>query len=344
MIRTPFILTSVVASLPLLWGCGGDDCFDPPAAGRQIAFESPEAAAHEATTTLTITEFRVRAIDGWNMLMDNVEVHRTGLNSWQYAPAVEWPGTPVDFYAVSPAWIGLKVNPWEKFFEVTDPGAVDVLASTRLGVTQQSGRLKLNFAHAMAQVSVRLFTSRSDVDVSVRQVSMNDIADFGRFHFPSFSTDASASREDVTDCWAIYNSTGPYRMLYDCAEGSILGGEPQEMCSTGIRYFLPIKFAPLVIGDYTHGSHMRIVCRMLDRESGAVVWPDSSTARWHLWADDPTWGVLYVSLADATPGGRWLAGRDYVYTVDVSDTDGSASRSLTKINADGSPVCLVEWM
>lgn len=309
-----------------------------------ISFESPDVDSHAATTTLTITEFRISAFSGWDMLMDNTEVHRTGLNSWQYSPAVEWPGTPVNFYAVSPAWIKLAVNPWEKYFEVTDPGLIDVLASTRLGVTQESGRLKLNFAHAMSRVAVRLFTSRTDVEVSVRSVSINDIADFGRFHFPSFSTVASADREDITSCWAIYNSTGPYRTIFDEESGCVLEPSPQEMCSTGIRYFLPIKFEDMVTGDYTHGSHIRIVCRLTDPATGLVTWPDASTPKWQLWADDPSWGVVYVSLADNTPDSRWLAGREYVYTIDVNRTDMEASRSLTNINPDESPICSVGWI
>ena len=81
---------------------------------------------------------------------------------------------------------------------------------------------------------------------------------------------------------------------------------------------------------------------MTDKSSGAVVWPDSSTPKWQLWADDTSWGVIYVSLADATPSARWLAGREYVYTIDVSGTESVSSRSLTKINPDGSPICTVE--
>lgn len=309
-----------------------------------ITFGSPDVDKHAGTTTLTITEFRVSALSGWDVVMDNTEVYRTGLNSWQYSPAVEWPGAPVDFYAVSPAWIKLTVNPWGKYFEVTDPGLVDVLASTRLGVTQESGRLKLNFAHAMARVAVRLFTSRTDVDVTVRRVSMNDVADFGRFHFPDFSTVASPDREDITSCWAIYNSTGPSRTVFDDETGCVLEPSPQEMCSTGIRYFLPIEFSDMVTGDYTHGSHIRIVCRMTDPSTGVTVWPDASTPKWQLWSDDPSWGVIYVSLADSTPSSRWLAGREYVYTIDVNGTGQRESRSLTKINSDGSPICTVRWI
>jgi len=338
--RLSLILTGVVATLPL-WGCGDDDCGPAMPQGGAITFESPSVDSHDATTTLTISEFRISSFTGWTMLMDNTEVYRTGLNSWHYSPSVDWPGTPVDFYAVSPAWIELKVNPWEKYFEVTDPGLVDVLASTRLGVTQESGRLKLNFAHAMARVAVRLFTSRSDVDVSVRQVSLNDIADFGRFHFPDFSTVSSPGREDISSCWAIYNATGPYRTVYDDESGHTLGESPEEMCSTGVRYFLPIKFAPFVSGDYSHGSHIRIVCRMTDKATGTVVWPDGSTPKWQLWADDTSWGVIYVSLADATPSARWFAGREYVYSIDVNGTEGVSSRSLTNINSDGSSICTV---
>ena len=69
---------------------------------QAIAFLDPDQRA--PVTTRTISEFKVWAeLDDWTPIMRDVTVRRTGLNSWRYSPAVDWPDRPVSFYAVSPA-------------------------------------------------------------------------------------------------------------------------------------------------------------------------------------------------------------------------------------------------
>ncbi len=69
------------------------------------------------TTTLNINNFKVSAYaqdayGTYHTLMDQVTVRRTGQNSWTYSPKVNWPGVPVDFFAVSPASVKVDNNAW----------------------------------------------------------------------------------------------------------------------------------------------------------------------------------------------------------------------------------------
>lgn len=87
-------------------GCARDESDLAPASGGirfeasadRMEREGETSQGNDVTTTYTIPDFRVSAFKQWETLMDNVVVTRTGINSWMYSPAVDWPeNDSVDF-------------------------------------------------------------------------------------------------------------------------------------------------------------------------------------------------------------------------------------------------------
>lgn len=194
----PIPAIALLAAVGLAAGCSDDSDLpvDDNAGDGKIAFD---ATRSEPTTTLTIPNFKVNAFKrnawgGHDKIMNNVEVIRVGLNRWEYSPAVEWPAEPVDFYAVSPMTVRLN----DEYFNQTVPynqtsngngdfwnaSDTDLLIAVRMGADQSSGRIRLNFRHALARVSLQLKTSDNDRQyVRVRRVTLEGRSE-GTFSFP----------------------------------------------------------------------------------------------------------------------------------------------------------------
>ena len=276
-----------------------------------------DSLSKEATTH-TIADFSLTAytnsIDGqYRQIMDNVTVIRTGLNSWTYSPLVEWPGTPVDFFAVSPASIGIVNNPWwYHTVNFSDPdAATDLLVAVNMGVTQNSGRVRLNFRHALAQINVSLRTSRPDVVIEVRRVSIKDVAVVGTF-------------------------------LIIAATQAIVPTSTPRPVGNGGKYIIPVEFSPLQMDSYIHGSRLELLVRFVDRATGHTLWPNADTPQ-ILRGEVPNCGLACFSLQDATPEARWYPGVDYNYSIDIDSYptvyEGSRSSSpFSSVNCRVTPM------
>lgn len=69
-------------------------------------------------TTSNLSAFNVYAYTGMasnpTLFMDNVEVTKTGSNTWTYSPLKYWPAhETVDFYALRPGFVGRLQRPAE---------------------------------------------------------------------------------------------------------------------------------------------------------------------------------------------------------------------------------------
>lgn len=292
----------MIAALGLIAACRQDDPAPPSSsASLQFAADGKEKEG-DVTTTYTIPDFRVSAFrnNEWGsaLYMDNVVVTRTGINSWIYSPPVNWPEEEtVDFFAVSPSSIKIDNNQWwyHTFRYDNREASTDLLISVRLGIYQTSGRIKLNFRHALARVQVRLKSSDTSSLISVSDVGIDNISLHGTFYFPVVTTSPETNRGELFNCWKTYNNQDDI-VVFRSEEGNTLVLDENPVVVSPMNLFmLPDSltvFNPDIIWE---GSHIMVNYS----EDG-----ERRTAR--------------IPIRDATPEHRWLPGQSYRYTVDLA--------------------------
>lgn len=326
MMKMPrlYILPLLAALLPAA-ACSESEPA-PQQHGSELQLEA-EADPHGGgpTTTLNIADFKVTAYKqgpwGPEMLMDNVTVTRTGLNSWVYSPPVDWPvGQKVDFFAVSPAWVTMNNNSWWEHvipFSARDDASTDLLVSVRTGVDQTSGRLKLNFRHALARVTLSLKCTLPGLTARVRNVALCNYADFGNFHYGDSTTSPGTNSGELYDCWRIYNTTSTYLTLFRAANDYIATG-PDPVTVRDDLYFIPFEMKSLTTSASWEATLLEVTYQVADEKTGEILWPKDGLFR-----------TAEVEIATATPEGRWVPGRSYHYVVDVGMPASRASAPLT---------------
>ena len=324
----PLILTVVAAVQVVATSCASRDADAPvpPDAAGMIDYSvaargitAPPGAP--VVTTENIPEFRIWAycFSQYNYftLMDGTVVKRTGLNSWTYSPAVEWPDRPVIFTAVSPADIDVSVNPyWREMIRYYQcDGKEDLLVARIYNPLQMSGRLKLHFHHALCMVTVQLRTSLPAGTVRVRSVHVCNVTTSGDYLFPDSGTNG-ATPEEITAGWDIYGMSSR-TALFDSPEGTLLDGSLLAADNQGRYFFIPSRLGKFDFDTYYNSSYLEVQYR-IENADGTTSWPDASTDRVLLSPDNPGYGVLRLPLGDTLPENRWYSGRCYSYSVDLS--------------------------
>lgn len=308
-------LTALVA---VLTGCSGTDLPDT-GGNERVEFDcTPRLIPGEVTDTYTIPDFRVSAFrnDQWGavVLMDNVVVTRTGINSWVYSPPVNWPeDQSVDFFAVSPASQTITNNQWwHHTFKYDNAGAdTDLLVSVKLGVMQTSGRIKLNFRHALAKVQIRLKCSDTDCNVSVAEVELCNLSQYGEFYYPSATTSPETNQGELFDCWHTYGAHEDI-VVFRPADGDAVD----------------LSTEPVTVGP----QNMFLIPDSLSVFNHGAIW--EGTHVYVRYSIDGNLSEARIPLREATPGFRWLPGRNYRYTLDLkpatrADTHDSAHTAAT---------------
>ena len=301
---------------------------------QAIAFLDPDQRA--PVTTRTISEFKVWAeLDDWTPIMRDVTVRRTGLNSWRYSPAVDWPDRPVSFYAVSPASFTMQdvYRAFTIYYKCT--GATDMLVAVRKDVLQTDGRIKLNFCHTLARITASIASPLKDTAVEVKRISIADVGEAGTFHVPDITTLPNQPPDNISDCWEVRNMNATDFALYDGGESPITLSAYPYTPLDGNEYMLPVRLTTLEYTGYIHGSAMRVTYRLIDKKSGEVIWPTSATPAHLRPAGDHSWGLANIPLKPATPGGRWLAGREYHYNITINGEPTFPPSTRTDASAPG---------
>lgn len=312
--------------------CSSDTPAEPTGASADaITFEAEVAALPRTTsgdpdrtsgvtTTENIPEFRIWAYDpyAYRYVMEGVVVTRTGLNSWTYTPTVDWPGNPVNFTAVSPASAPFTANPhWFDMIRYTNPGTEDLLVARVNGVSQTSGRLRLHFYHALAMVKVMLRNSLTTGKVRVKSVTVINVANYGQFYFPNEGISQTDPYGQLSQYWEVYG--GASRLpVFLSDEGTTLPVGTFAADNQGFNFFIPSKLYPFDFDTYYNSSYLEIDYRIEDAE-GHTIWPDASTDYRLISALNPGYGQLRLGLGEKIPDQRWLPGKIYRYSVDISD-------------------------
>lgn len=293
-------------------GCNEKD-FEYEGRGIQFAAEcgrSDTEAESVETTTYTIPDFRVSAFRnnqwGAENLMDNVVVTRTGINSWIYSPPVDWPeDETVDFFAVSPARFEIQNNQW--WFHTlryeNQECTTDLLVSVCKGAHQTSGRIKLNFRHALARVAIFLKNSHPSYSIGIKEVELCNFPKFGTFYFPINTTTPDTNNGELFSRWD-YHSAQDDITLFTTMPGDVMDiGEKPVQTGPGNLFMIPFKLTEMEGDIIWEGTHVRV-----------------------LYETDGTEKEIRIPLHASTPEHKWQPGKSYIYTIDLNPEQ-SESRS-----------------
>lgn len=338
--------TSIASAVALLAAACAQS--DEPASKPQALLDFEVAAPSSGpTTTLNIPNFNVCAYtsdNGYQMIMDNVKVRRTGLNSWYYEPAVKWPDKPVTFMAVSPMDIRINVNPyWHTTINYrTDNGHTDLVIAVKADAMQTDGRLRMNFCHTMAKVDISVVSTVPDTEVYLKEAILYNVCVGGEFYFPDFST--PAGHPDIDGCWPTYISDQAHGMFpyYIADEGRALRltDRPQHIDNQGNIFLIPFTFPPLHENNgHIAGSAIRLTCRFVSPATGEIIWPDKETPYQLLPdANNRDWGYIFFPLQDDSRTSGWRPGMNYNYRLTIAQA--GTLPALSSRNAPGNTVAL----
>lgn len=289
-------------------------------------------------TTLNIKNFRISAFNSSNphdLIMRNIEVTRDGFNSWTYSPAVEWPDYSIDFEAVTPSSEKIaSFGSWDWGYPSTvilnthHEGKIDFCVATSRQIHQQTGRIRLNFCHAMARVDIRLEADIPNASLVVKKIDFFNVCEESTFFFPKGSTYPRDEIGQLEGCWADWtqsnaNDTIAF-FISDSPEGLSVDTIMKSIGNQDNIFYIPHTFRPLMENNgYITGSGIRILCKVVSKATGKQIWPDKDTPYQLIpnqWAYK--WAYMYFPLSDTSlPSddyrNKWRPGYHYNYNIRI---------------------------
>lgn len=342
------------ASLLSLWSCAADSSYMPVSPGNEggVRFMAATAELGQGqgqdrgtqdvgiTTTRNIREFKVSAVykGQYNIitLLDNVVVRRVGLtNKWEYSPAVDWPGPPVNFFMVSPANTDWHVKNYGDGREAvisryTNDGKTDLLAAADYDMIEHPGPVKVNFRHTLARVEASMRSLLpEDYYLVVKMVYLTGVPLEGPYTWPTQSTDVQNTSDtgspEVSGKWETTGYVSHSNFTYTIFgspdpgnDGNIFrntGGSYLSLKGIGVQFMIPGRLMESRY-DEAHwlGANLMVVYRIAETGTDRTVWPAPGVTRdEYLFNNDKTWAQMPFPLREATPGNEWLSGIDYHY-------------------------------
>lgn len=353
-------ILSAASLLSLCQGCAADNADCPEATTEAIGFEAAPLSVltpDGVTTTLNIPDFKVTATykGEWNhiVLMNDVVVKRTGLNSWEYSPKVDWPGPPVSFYMVNPLSTDWAVKTWEpgaNIWQYDNNGKTDLVVAADYDAVSRSGPLKVNFRHALAHVSASLLTDIPEqYELRIKFVFISGVAMVGHYAWPTMSTnqqnpstigspensgvwEASGFNDYSNYIYTLFGNSDPEN------EGTVIpdsGNTMYPLNNTGIQFMIPHKLLPSKAESWGawNGANLIVVYRLINRSDNSVAWPSEATPLHNQLLSDKTWAIAPFHLADNETESQWLPGIAYAYRLTLhlpkELANGNASRAVT---------------
>lgn len=289
--------------------------------GHAISFSATAPKnARAATTTATLNSFMVYAFTGTKPLMEGVEVKRDG-GSWTYSPAAYWPDAPVNFFAFSPdissstQITGSGTNCIPGFYNYGD---IDLLYAVNMNEYAKPTPVAINFRHAMSQISVKLSSTNSTIQVRLYHVKLCNLFMKGTFDFPTATT--SPDTPEVTGTWSEYADKGDLLTYYNMEGYTILTRTPTDYTESNLNlsFFLPQQLEQVALenGNFT-GSYIEVDCEIYDTSSGAKLWPKADTPPYLLVSQSPAGRLIFpVRTTNVT---EWKIGYSYVYNIAINN-------------------------
>lgn len=214
--RKTFIFFASVAIVALS-GCSSEEIANMEtsvsnAIGFNLVGSNPVTRATPITSSnITDTDFDVFAFTSstehdepfmGTSESDGVKIVYKG-NKWDYENPAElayWPTAELDFYAVNPVssespYYGYTINKdkqqiicatFDEFGNDSGEQNLDVMYATAFNQTKNtnSGKVKLEFKHALSQVLFKAKTALDLMEVEVKEIKIHNIKFSGTFTFP----------------------------------------------------------------------------------------------------------------------------------------------------------------
>lgn len=286
-------------------------------------------------TTSNLSAFNVYAYTGMastpTLFMDNVEVTKTGSNTWTYSPLKYWPAhETVDFYAFAPAsWVGSD-GPLKPVAYDAYPGTEDIVYAVSPGLSGMSqgpnAQVLFNFRHALAKITIKMSSSNAELLVKVSNVALANICTKGNFNFPSGSTAEAASAENV-GTWTDQNTPVAYLFHMSQAEDDLISltTTPTDMGDTGMglggaKFVMPQHLTWRSNGS-GNDTYITVMCSVYDAKSGAKLWPNANTPSENV-VEGSTFGDGLLKFPLSTSAfSAWSPGCHYVYNLVINSNE-----------------------
>ena len=346
-------------------GCAANSPASEPDTEGFVEFTADPQSSYTpegVTTTLNIQDFKVTAIykGEWNntfVLLDNVIVERTSLNTWEYNPPIRWPQFPVNFYMVSPASENWEPQKWgdggARIYSYTNDGKVDLLAAQDLQAIGQYGAVHVNFRHALAHVAAAMRVNvPADYKLIVKAIYFSCLPREGHYEWPSEDTDDDTfeiGTPEASGYWREVHKVSPNNYQFLISGSLDKDYEGVEMPATDdfktmhslVQFSIPWKIDPpedLNWGAWK-GEAVIVAYRILRRSDNAVVYPNAGTPLKYQFTGDRTWAMKPFFFYGVTPGNTTKPGLSYLYrfTLTYPSADTRADSPASDITCTVSP-------
>lgn len=300
----------------------------------RFAVNAEQTRAGDITTN-NLTKFYVYAytdVDSVRKLfMDNVEVNKTGTNTWTYSPVEYWPASEtVDFYAYAPAgWIG-EGKPFGPVAYDAYPGTQDIVYAVCAGMKGNAGvanaQVLLNFRHALSKVTLKLSSSNTALQVKVTNVALSNIMTKGNFNFPAETT-SGTGEEGRVGSWTDQNTPHAYLYHMSQQEGDIitLTTTATDMSTNGSGLGGPKYMIPQNLSWRSNGAgsdnYITVMCSIYDAKTGVKLWPNANTPAENI-VEGSTFGDGLLKFPLSTSKfSEWEPGYHYVYNLVINSNE-----------------------
>ncbi len=292
---------------------------DTPQTGIGFSAVAPKASRAASTTTASLQKFIVYAYTESSILMDGVTVSREG-GSWTYSPTVYWPGTAVNFYAISPDIRSDVPENTDGSHTIRGMsyGSTDLIYAVSLNQHERPTPVNLLFRHAMSKVAVMLSSTNSKYNIKVYHVLLKNIFLKGDFSLPDESTN-NATAEGI---WNNLNLKSDAMIFYDHGTSISLTSTPIDVTSGNLEasFFVP---QPLDAFNFTNsgqfsGGYIQVDCEIIDKATGNKIWPSEYAPEYLLVEDSPCGKMLFPLLSGDV--NTWNQGYSYIYNIIINNS------------------------
>lgn len=317
----------------LATACSSDDHeSNLPLTGNQIQYSvaapiAPRVVSRPETTTASIETFLVNAFSEGTRFINNVTVNKNG-GKWTPAEVSYWPAAPVNFYAISPdIRTNVTNNNGSMTFVYDNPGNQDLLYSVAADQTQSSTTapkpVELNFRHALSRIVVLMSSAKSDMEVFVKEVELENILQRGEFTYPSETTAIGGS---LVGTWGKQTENGDADVFESKKpdgtpnpDGQLLTSTATEFSNCGFSFAIPqdLKVAGDVNNEVT-GSYIKVEA-VIKNKAGLVIWPNAQTPAANRDGDK---GIIRFPLCRDNAAMPWIAGQAYIYNIAINNLPG----------------------
>ena len=290
----------LVVLATVLAGCVSDDAAAPQPAGTPVTVEAMLDGSDGTRSAMTVsddfTAFSMWGFSGGSSLLTDdggapvSAAYTKSDGKWSSSKTFYWPtadGATSDFFGLSPqsAVSSLSVTASSQSFSyevpTTNSAQQDLLVASELGKAKPAdGRLMLDFHHALSMVRFHVRTTISDLQVTVRSISLCNLRTGGTF---TFGTDNS------TGTWGSYGSAVDSYTV-ERAEPLTLTAEPSAPSAftenfadkDGVLMVLP---QPLTKWDAATnvlsqtGNHVAVSCKV-STKGGTPLYYVGSASEW----------------------------------------------------------------